>query len=120
MSAGTYWTSGSKFICLRTDSSGEPSYEVVAQRPAPLGDDARYNKAGDWERRSDQIVASLNMLPDLVAALEAALPVLEATQRLMAAEATKRGLEPDPTLLEQVRAAIDRARIPDIQIKGAA
>lgn len=47
--------------------------------------------------------------PELLHALETALPVLEATQRLITAEAAKRGMEPDDALLNRMRAAIAKA-----------
>jgi hypothetical protein len=115
MSAGRYWTNGHKFICLRTDSSGVPSYEVVAQRPEGLEDDARYSEAGDWESRSDQIVASLNMLPDLVAALAGMLD--RYTALVNCGDCGNWNPETED---EVIAARSVLSRTPDIQIKGAA
>ena len=68
---------------------------------------------GDWQNEARanavSIVLAVNSHDELVSVVASALPVLEATQRLMTAEAAKRGMEPDDTLLNRMRAALAKA-----------
>lgn len=50
--------------------------------------------------------------PDLLDVAVRVLPILEATQRMLSAEAAKHGMEPDDTLLNAIRAAISKAEQP--------
>jgi ATP-dependent helicase YprA (DUF1998 family) len=64
------------------------------------------------ERVEEECEANARLIaaaPDLFDAVKAALPVLEATQRLLAVEAAKAGMEPDDTLLNRMRSAVAKA-----------
>lgn len=71
--------------------------------------DARAGRVQDEARANARLIAAA---PELLHALETALPVLAATQRLMAAEAARHGMEPDDKLLNSMRAAIAKATQP--------
>lgn len=61
-------------------------------------------------RDVEVVAASLaSAASDLFEVVKAAIPVLEAMQRLLTEEAAKRGMVPDDTLISRMRAAISKA-----------
>jgi hypothetical protein len=80
----------------------ETSWHSRIRDPYPLKQESEANLA--------LIVKAVNSHETLVSALKAALPVLEATQRILTPAAKAQGMSGDGPLLDQIRTALESVR----------